>query len=146
MSYTLKEMFISLGYGIVIGTVVGATSISVLMPNLYQAGEKKGIEQGRAQATSNLVSAVESISEVAKKRLDDKFYDIAPKTKNMSPELLKHEISSGYDSGINSISLLTRIIKNNAYKIATGELKAQDTEGYQFLIEKINTEIKGEQK
>lgn len=119
MSYTLKEMFLSLGYGIVIGTVVGATSLSMIMPNLYEAGEKKGIEQGRAQATSNLVSAVNTLGE---KSINSLFLRAKGVVDNETLILKEKEayLNSAHDI-VYQIESIRGDLSKNAERYAAGE-------------------------
>jgi hypothetical protein len=119
MSYTLKEMFLSLGYGVLIGTVVGATSLSMIMPNLYQTGEKKGIEKGRTEATSNLVSAVNTLAEKSRNNL---FLRVNGVVDNETLTLKEKEayLNSAHDI-VYQIESIRGDLSKNAERYAAGE-------------------------
>lgn len=117
--------------------IAGGLFSAIISDNYFQkySSRQDAINQGRTEATSNLVSAVKSMSKVARERIDYRFQE-AVKRAQTGRIAVGQEIAYGYKISDSYIEVLERAIKAHAENIAKGNLNIKETDEYQYLAEK----------
>jgi len=97
----------------------------------YQKSIQEAREQGRAEATSNLISAVETLSKESKKGLFQQIESTIQNT-NHANSLAS---TRGYFVGIGYVQTIEKTLKENAKDLASGKVKVETTPRYKCLAD-----------
>lgn len=153
MSYTTKEMIYGIVLGGVIGTLFGVNLFSTIVQNgsrkeeiikmeqrfskavnnlaskAYTAGIQIGIKEGNRRATSNLISAVETLGNESKIGL----FQQIEKTISDTNQVDNIASTRGFFTGIGYIQTIQKTLEENAENIASGKIKVEETSRYKCL-------------